>query len=350
MYTRKRKNDERYEPNWGERFIFSVIGLGLMLIAAFSIGSLWWWDQRPAFSDPITGEADHGNGKVNPQPRVPVRPTLAPHVLPRQVQMPSAGSLVLAQTNGSLALHVDGEVRPLGVQGRDAVLAPDGSRRVAYVRDARLYLFHDGTEQAIEVEAAAGGAAEAVMPAWNADGSALLFVMRGAAGDSLHRLSFTPDRAGHALRRLLTVPRLVTPPITNPATGRILIAEPTAPAGTTFATIDPNCANHAACISSRHVFATVAAAINWADYHPSTTHLAVSAGGDGRLYLLSTATGRMEPVPGAERGKQRPTFDTTGQYLAYTGSSGQLYVTPLANLAEQWLWRTDVYSVDWANG
>jgi hypothetical protein len=164
----------------------------------------------------------------------------------------------------------------------------------------------------------------------------------------------------YSVRHLITVPALAAPPISHPATGRVLVAEwsagpPGKGADTIFATIDGACATHAACERSRQVFATIPYAVNWADYHPTATMLTFSTvDGDG-VYVLYTGTGEVKRVDGAGEQTRRPTFDTSGQYVAYLDSAGGAYVTPLTTPHQRWRLlpkaeNAHITSVDWVNG
>lgn len=365
MESMKRKNGiaesflDEFAPS--ERLQLGILLVGVCLILALTIGGLWQWWMN--VSDRLVHDSGLSTGKGTPPLYVaPTMPALLrtqpPAVALADPGFAPPGTRVVSWGGGRISLSDGDEMRSLGIRGTDVVIAPqrganaDAHSDLAYVRDDQLFWLHDGREEVIPT----GG--KAMMPAWNADGSALLFVSRDAMDDNIQRIEFSADRQTYVVRRMLAVPALAAPPLSHPATGRVLVAEwraglPGQTEETIFATIDSTCATQAACERSRTVFATVPYAVNWADYHPGATMLAFSTVDGEGLYLLSTGSGKVQRIDGAMMDARRPTFDTDGKYLIYLDAAGESFVTPLTAPAKRWRLMSaangNIASIDWVN-
>jgi Tol biopolymer transport system component len=204
-----------------------------------------------------------------------------------------------------------------------------------------LIVYREGKERMISVPGAA------MMPAWSADGEWLAVVSREADTDVVYRVNVATMQPS----RVLSVPEIAAPPLSNPATGRLLIAERVGLKQTAFYTVDPACAAQSAqggCKASRKDIATVDHAVNWASYHPSATRITFSARDDGGLYLLNTANGDITPLVNDGHIKRRPAFSRDGAWLAYVADGDQLYVLHLEDMVSQMVALSKVASVDWA--
>src|SRR5258706_7444727 len=195
---------------------------------------------------------DNSRKQPGPAPTVPIVNVKLSEVLPEGAQ------LVLSNANGEIFANEPNapQFTSLNLRGDDLTVAPDG-KTLAYTRGGKLFVYRDGKEQIAPV------AGNPIMPAWDMTGEILAFVIHDSVGDTVYRVSTKTQEVS----RLLTVSQIVAPPLTNPATGRLLIVEKVDTSKTDFYTIDPNCATQGACIASRREVATVAHAVNWADYH-----------------------------------------------------------------------------------
>lgn len=342
--NRKRKNDERSVNALLGRLYIGGLVVGALSLIALSIVTVWG-SSLPAMLGLLSTDwrtyaaTPSSSDRPSRAPITSVAPTPLPPVKP--LDLPSTDGVVLGLKSGFLAMTSDGTFSPIAVQGTDAVLSPDGKLIIAYLRDDQLYLRQSDAEQHIETPD------RPVWLAWNADGRALLFVVRTASGDSLFRLDFTADHATYTMRYLLTAAEIIAPPVANPATGRILIAEKDS-GETNLYTIDSHCATPANCQQSSQRIALFAYDVNWLDYHPSATSFVFSTT-SGQLFLFHTGSSRIEPIAVNPIFKRRPAFDPSGRYLTYLTQSNELYVLPLAAGEQPILWWRDVLSVDWAN-
>lgn len=328
----KRKNDE-VGFSWGR---LGSIGLGMGLITLFvlSASAVLWWLSRSAF-DNYTFLPYATALPYKPTTYASV-PTIVPAPVVATMRLRDA-RFVFSTTDGLIMTNADGAgVRSTALRGSDVTVAPDG-QTLAYLRDNRLYVYHDGKEQMVKVYG------NVAMPAWSADGNNLAFVVREASADVITLLNLDSMQA----TRLMSVAEIAAPPLSNPATGRLLIVEKLAAQKVAFYTIDPNCATQSACLQSRKDIATVWHTVSWASYHPSATSIVFSDRDDGELYSLATATGKVSPLPAIRGYKRRPAFSKDGTWLAYLNDGNQLYALRLDDNTTQIVSFANVASVDW---
>jgi WD40-like Beta Propeller Repeat len=331
---RKRKTDESTITT--NRMLWSM-SLGIVVLLALSGGTLWWFAIRPT---PIPY-----NSQYYYPTRIPYNPTS--YVTTPAAKVPTSvpsmrtedARFVLATVSGDILTNADGTgTRPTGLHGKDVAVAPDG-RTLAYVRDNGLILYRSGKEQPV------GGLSGSIrMPAWSADGNVLAFVVREATADVVYRLTVDTLKASALIR----VPDIAAPPLSNPATGRLLIVERLDTKVSAFYTIDPNCATDSACKASRKDIATVSRSVSWASYHPSATGIAFSDRDDGNIYMLNTANGDITPLMTGNDYKRRPVFSRDGAWLAYVTDSNQLYALRLADSTSQIVALANIASADWS--
>lgn len=328
----KRKNSETRLV--GENFGATLIVVGLLALITFSVGGTWLWATTPKGNVmPTTLNLNTYNTPY------PLHPTQVPALSVKIDTFPTQ-RLVIGATDGGIMTDDGSALLPMNVQGSDPSLAADG-KTLAYVRDHQLYLYQNGKEQLIKVPG------NGVLPSWNADGSALWFVSRQSSGDTIYRLRLKDMQ----LFSLLTVPQLVAPPLSNPATGRILIVEKLDGPKTAFYTIDPLCATPGMCFATRKDIGTVDHEVSWADYDPNATQIVFSSRTDGNIYLLATATGKVTPLVTDTIYKRHPVFSIDGKWLAYLSQADQLYLLRLDNSSENNVpipWIYNVLSVQWA--
>ena len=340
---RKRKNSETGFDEYSGRGGLIALAIGIALLAAVSIGGGWLlFSRRPTVGPLILPRYASPTRSYNPTPYLRSQPTGAPPSTPSPVMMSARDArLVMGMTNGEILTNADGTgTRSTGLHGSDPVLAPDG-RTLAYLRDKQLIVYHDGKERIVRVPGSA------MMPTWSADGEWLAFISRETDTDVVYRV----NRASLQLSRVLSVPEIAAPPLSNPATGRLLIVERVGTKKTAFYTVDPVCAAQGAqggCKASRRDIATVARAVNWASYHPSATRIAFSDRDEGSLYLLNTANGDSLPLVNDGHTNRRPAFSKDGAWLAYVAEGGQVYALHLEDMVSQLVVLDKVASVDWA--
>ncbi|MEP7285543.1 MAG: hypothetical protein ABI947_07225 [Chloroflexota bacterium] len=315
----------------------SLIGVGLCLLMLISVGAMWQWVTEEHFSaPPIPTVRAVQRPAVGPvATSVPVNPNVS-------LLLPEGARLILSSANGDIfANEANGTafVKSL-LHGSEVTVAPDG-RTLAYTRSGGLYIYRAGREETVSISG------NIIMPAWNATGDGLAFVLREANGDSVYRVPLDSLQPVH----LLTVPEIVAPPLTNPATGRLLIVEKLGAKQTIFYTIDPDCTTQIDCAKSRRDVAMVNRAVNWASYHPNAASLVFSDLDDGNLYLLLTGSGDVQPVVMDSGYKRRPTFNKDGSWLAYVNvtDGGKLYVFRISDKHIYSIPFGSIASLSWVN-
>jgi hypothetical protein len=340
---RKRKNSETGLDGYSVRSGKIALAIGITLLTVVSIGGGWLlFSQRPMVGPLFPPRYASPTRSYYPTPYLRSQAASTKTSTPSPVTMSARDArLVMGMTSGEILTNLDGAgTRSTGLRGSDPVLAPDG-RTLAYLRDKQLIVYHDGQEQIVNVPGAA------MMPAWSVDGQWLAFVSRETDYDVVYRV----DLASLQRSRVLSVPEIAAPPLSNPATDRLLIVERVGAKKTAFYTVDPMCAAQVAqggCKASRKDIATADHSVNWASYHPSATRIAFSDRDDGGLYLLNTANGDITPLVEDGQIKRRPAFSKDGAWLAYVSEGGQLYALHLEDMVSQTVALGQVASVDWA--
>jgi hypothetical protein len=341
---RKRKPKDNPERNW--------LGLGLaggvltLVVLSVAAAALWFANRPTAAPRPVLPVAIPTQTPI----RVIVRATTTPLPPPTPFPTPTmvrpllnrlpADGYVVYSTNMLEIGAIDGDgVRPMSIRGADVAATPDGET-LAYIREGRLYLYQNETETRIDVPGTPR------MPAWNADGTALAFVVRKDNQDTVYRLR--RDRT-EALP-VLSVKELAAPPLSSPSENRLLITEVIMSRSTRFYTIDPLCMSTAACQASREDIATVPYAVSWAAYHPSGTFIAFTERDNGGLYALKTGSKEVMPLISDQVYKRRVAFGRDPGKLIVIDGENNLYLLDLTNLAWTWLSPSNVTSVRWAGG
>jgi hypothetical protein len=340
---RKRKNSETGLDEYSVRGGKIALAIGITLLVAVSVvGGGWLLSQRPTGGPWLSPTYTYPTRPYNPTPYQGSPATSVPPTTLSPLTMPvGEARLVFGMTSGEILTNADGEgIRTTGLYGSDPVLASDG-HTLAYLRGKQLIVYRGGKEQIVNAPGAA------MMPAWSADGEWLAFVSREAAYDAVYRV----DVETLHLSRVLSVPEIAAPPLSSPATGRLLIVERVGTKQTAFYSVDPACAAQVAqggCKASRKDITTVDRTVSWASYHPSATRIVFSDRDDGNLYLLNTANGDVTPLVSDGHTKRRPVFSKDGAWLAYVADGGQLYALRLEDGVAQVVRLNQVASVDWA--
>jgi len=330
MYKRKNDEPRSMTIHWN-RVATIALALGLIVLGVATTGTVLWLIT-------VTPTPYHSSYvyPTNP-PAYPKAPALGP--VNSGASMPlmsmSEARFVISTADGTILSNPDGMgAQPTRMNGSDVVAAPN-RETFAYQRNGQLFVYYGGREWNVHLNG--------TMPAWSADGHTLAFIVSESLGDSLYQLNIDTMQPV----RLLTVPHITAPPLSNPATGRLLIVEQTSPQQTVFYTIDPLCATQSACLASRKAIASVPYRVDWTDYHPSATALVFSERDAGNLYLLSTADGKTELFAADGVYKRRPLFSRDGKWLAYLNQSDTLFVMNVADQTTQQTPFNHVTSMDW---
>ncbi len=336
---RKRKPQDNPGTNW--------LGLGLaggvltLIVLSVSAAAFWFVPTpRPARQAMLpTLTPVRVVVRVTTTPLPTPFPTPTPLLPPALNRLPADGYVVYGTSTLEISA-IDGDgIRPMAIKGSDVAAAPDGET-LAYILAGQLYVYRNEKETRIVVNGTAK------MPAWNADGTALAFVVSADNQDTVYRLR--RDRT-EALP-VLSVHELGAPPLSSPSSNRLLIAEVLTSRRTAFYTIDPLCASPAACQASRDDIATVPYAVSWAAYHPSGTFIAFTDRDNGGLYALQTGSKEVTALVNDHVYRRRIAFGRDpGKLIAIDGANG-LYLLDLVNLASSRLTPANVTSVSWAGG
>jgi hypothetical protein len=326
--------------------VMGSLAVGLCALLLISVGAMWHWVvEGQRFASPYYTYSANGY----------YQPTSAPPqigMLDSNIQvtanlatiLPEGATLMLSTTSGDLLGNEPNSVwfNNTSLHGEDINVAPDG-KTLAYIRSNKLYIYQNDSEHVVPIDG------EAMMPAWDVSGKRVAFVIREAVGDTVYRVALRDLQP----ERLLTVSEIAAPPLTNPATGRLLIVEKLGVKNTSFYTIDANCATQSACEQSRRDIATIKYTVNWADYHPNAATIVFSDMDDGNLYLLFTGSGIVQEINVLkDRGyKRRPAFSNDGTWLAYTNvtDGNKLYLFEMTHGAIRPVPLSNVASVDWGN-
>jgi hypothetical protein len=189
----------------------------------------------------------------------------------------------------------------------------------------------------------------AMMPAWNADGTLLTYVVRGYAGDSVYSVRFYKERAnpiGSPLY-MLTVPALSAPPISSLGVDRILIAEQVGTTATSLYTVDAYCTGET-CTASRYDITTIDQSIDDLDYHPNGAYIAFSTRTDRQVYLLTVRDDTVKPLlPSTLYAYGDPTFSPDGKQIAFIGPNRTVHTLSLQDSRLSVLPNYNVVDVEW---
>jgi hypothetical protein len=208
----------------------------------------------------------------------------------------------------------------------------------AYTRTGDLFVRHGEQEQRHTLP----NGHQAEKPTWSADNKAIAFLGHAARADAgrvtVYWLDLTaPNPTPRALHSAYGI---LAPPVANPATGHLVIAEWAGGDSTALHMLDPKNP------ILQKPFAVIPYAVDWLSYHPSATGIAFSDKYSGGLYLLSPATGQVTSVLTGGKARTMPTFSPDGTQLLYL-ISGQPAIYDLTLKSEQLLPLYSVSSIDW---
>lgn len=301
----------------------SLLGAGLLLLCFISCMGVMRWNMHLA---------DLDYARTGTPPRVQrfnytgtQVPALGKSVNISDRSRPLKGSLIFTASDGILYRYS----APYTVANPTVALIPDlrgwglsvFGQRLAGVcpnGDVCVRLDNDAPLRSLNVQG--------IILAWGGDGEHVYYYTHTHLESShiLHRASVQSDSTWD----MITVKSLPIPPIFDPATGRILIADWDGDKGTnTLFTIPADCVGDAQCRSQKQVIATFTHAISSAAYHPSAMYLAYSDFPDA-IYLLNIRDGGTQFVA---RGTH-PAFSPDGTQLAFLNGSGNIQLMDLSDM------------------
>lgn len=302
----KRKNDELF-PLWGtaDWLYIGFLVAGMALLSVISVSATWNWMAQ--------GRWWIGQGRDTTAP-VPTQPIIAAAPL-QMVPRDSVAFAALEQApyvwvgvRDDAHLSTKSGYHAFNMPADAVALSPDGYTLAVLHNGGVSIRLPDRTIHAI-------AAPSARHMAWDLSGARLYI----ATHDSLYRY----DVAASQLQPVLHGVALVAPPVSNPATGRILIAEINADQ-TTLRSMDARCATPQCAENSFRLIASVPFFVTWADYHPSATAILLTAAGSPHLILLRTGNGQVETLTTAHPFPRQAMFSPNGQFLAYVDQQDRL--------------------------
>ncbi|MBE2195271.1 MAG: hypothetical protein IAE83_13940 [Anaerolinea sp.] len=182
--------------------------------------------------------------------------------------------------------------------------------------------------------------------AWDAEGKAFEVVTtNGAEAVFLYRAEIASMTAHHQL----ILSGISAPPVSDPATNRVLIVQPNPDnsAETILFTISSKCLYHSACLKSAQEIVRVPFQVHWADYHPSATGL-ILASVNGELYALNLGNKSLSRYD-LPQGAFRPMISPDGRYVGYIEGDRSLMLIDLKTDGVYQMFAQDfaVTSFDW---
>lgn len=356
MFKRKRKNDDNHllwiAQTWIERVLIIT---GAVTFIAFALGCLalivWPSLRRPSLQTlpaVVYKPSPMPNATVIPNQMLTVAPSITPWH-PFTTSAPVNERLIFITRDDSAVSNAftpdDGTFKRTAFMGNAFIFSPD-RHWLAQTSNGWIRFLHlNSADNAANVHGftiAVQG--NGLMPAWNIDSSSLAFVSREQSGDVIYLVKVSSDQP--QLIRLMTVPRLLAPPLFHPATGRILITEGVG-SKTALYTIDPNCTSQSDCAASRQDIGIIDYYVNWATFYPDATSILIES--SGQFYLVATADAHVTPFITDGVPKHHPAFNKDGSKLAYVGYDGELYIVRVSDKSVLSVSFNDVVSVEWAD-
>lgn len=357
---RKRKTDLYPDETiplslWERVGGFALIGgmIGLLVIAGFATAS--WLSGRAAPAPEPTVVAPVTN-RIN----VPLVPTTNARTegeaifqapLPASIAAMGAADATLwliTQPADQTRLTPDAPY----TAGDQVSVSPDGTR-IAFVdwNDPKTLIIQVAHDQKNQPESGTN------LHSWAFDHS-ILFWAWDAEGKAFE-VATTSEDEGVILYRAeidsmtahlqLILNGISAPPISDPATNRVLIVQPNPDnsAETILFTISSKCLYHSACLKSAQEIARVPFQVHWADYHPSATGL-ILASVNGELYALNLGNKSLSRYD-LPQGAFRPMISPDGRYVGYIEGDRSLMLIDLKTDGVYRMFAQDfaVSSFDW---
>ncbi len=327
MFKRKRKNDETLLPKLFRLMLNSVQRIltitGLVTVLVLAILTLLIW---PLYRPPVSNMYRYSTETPIPN-----------QALSADIRLVLATARMAVFTN-----EATGVFHHLSTYALTMSYSPDHRWLTELGRGSVRLTSREPTNQEL-FERFSQFSGDALMPTWNADSDTFMFVAR--RGDSYILYSLSIKNPTVLVPRLI-VPKLLAPPLFHPATGRILIAQPTNSGQTQLDTMNPNCTGPDSCMASLRSLATIPYLIDWATFHPNATTLIVSS--MGKLYTVATASGNVTPFLDDGSSKFHPVFNRDGTLLAYL-SGNKVHIVRLSDSSVIHLTFDDITSVEWAD-
>jgi hypothetical protein len=326
----KRKNDDLL-PAWSiaEWLYVGFLVAGMLLLSVISVGATWSWLVR--------GNWWNGRGQYSPAP-ASTRRAIVEAPLQVVARDPVALSTLATSPYAWAGTHGDGHLSAADghqifrLLAQAVALSPDGHTLAVRNGGGLSIRQRDGSITALNLVAVR-------FMAWNVSDTQLAI----ATTDALYRYELASAR----LDVLIDGIQLVAPPISNPATGRILIAELDG-SQTMLRSMDANCATPSCARNSLRMVARVPFQVTWADYHPGATAILLCAADGPDLYLLHTGDGRIDTLSTAANYPRQPLFSPDGRSFAYVDQQHRVIVAQVETPALTGVALTDVQAFAWA--
>lgn len=329
---RKRKNDEQA---WYGRRPNYIAGIGLVMIGAIAISTLAtflmlsviFFGMRDLFSGSFSGQGE-GLGTM---------PTTTPD--PRIFD----SRFVVIDKEG-FSHNFPGTEHDYPCD--QLAVSPDRKNKILGCAFSLRLSKNDNVLKSVSGEK--GGS---LYPAFNRDGTAINYILYEFEKPTyLAQIRLTPEISKPILlAQIRSDYGLAVPPVADPSTGWLLVAEPNDDHTTTFSTIrDTPCTSPRDCEIAKHTIAVVPGETTTADFLPDGT--AILYTDKSTLYSVATSDGTRTKIVDV-KDIRKIAFNRDGSLLALVDGSRNLYTAPVNNLSQLALvsMPTPIWTFAWAD-